>query len=68
MVLKNLREHQLYVKLSKCDFYKREVQYLGHVISEKDVAFDLAKVQAILEWPVPKDVHDIRSFKGLTGY
>ena len=34
-IFQSLREHQLYVKLSKCDFYKMEVQYLGHVISGK---------------------------------
>ena len=54
------------MKLSKCDFYKREVQYLGHAISEKGVAVDPDKVKAIIEWPVPKDVHDIMSFMGLT--
>ena len=41
---------------------------MGYVISEKGVALDLAKIKVILEWPVPKDVHDIRSFMGLTGY
>ena len=41
---------------------------MGHVISEKGVAVDPTKIKAILEWPVPKDVHTIRSFMGLTGY
>ena len=58
MVPQTLREHQLYTKLSKCDFYKREVQYLGHIISEKGVAVDLAMFKDIVEWHVPKDVHD----------
>ena len=48
-VLKTFREHQLYMKLSKCDFYKREVQYLGHIISEEGVAVDPAKIQEIIE-------------------
>ena len=56
------------MKLSKCDFYKREVQSLGHVISEEGALVDRAKIRAILEWLVPKDVHDIRSFMGLLGY
>ena len=64
MVLQTLRENRLYAKLSKCDFYKREVHYLGHITSEKGVAVDLAKIKAIVEWPVLKDVHDIRSFMG----
>ena len=67
-VLETVKKHQLYTKLSKCDFYKKEVQYLGHVISEKGIAIDPAKIKAILEWPAPKDVHDIRYFVGLIGY
>ena len=49
-------------------FIKKEVQYLGHVISEEGVDFDPTKIKAILKWPLPKDVHDIRYFMGLTGY
>ena len=41
---------------------------MGHVILKQGVAFDPSKIKAILEWPVPKDVHDTRSFMGLTGY
>ena len=47
-VLQILREHQLYAKLSKCDFYKKGVQYLGHVISEKGITVDPPKIKAIL--------------------
>eukprot|EP00253_Pinus_taeda_P009241 PITA_09241 len=61
-------EHQLYAKLSKCDFYKEEIQYLGHVISKEGIVVDPEKIKTILEWPVPKDVADIRSFMGLAGY
>eukprot|EP00253_Pinus_taeda_P012699 PITA_12699 len=68
MVLQTLREHQLYAKLSKCDFYKEEIQYLGHVISKDGIAVDPEKIKTILDWPVPKDVADIRSFMGLAGY
>ena len=67
-VLQILKEHQLDVKLSKCVFYKREEQYLGHAISVKGVAVDPAKFKAIIEWHVPKYVHDTRSFMGLIGY
>eukprot|EP00253_Pinus_taeda_P012331 PITA_12331 len=68
MVLQTLREHQLYAKLSKCDFYKEEIQYLGHVISKEGIVVDPEKIKTILDWPVPKDVADIRSFMGLAGY
>eukprot|EP00253_Pinus_taeda_P022443 PITA_22443 len=68
MVLQTLREHQLYAKFSKCDFFQEEIQYLGHVITKDGIAVDPEKIKAIMEWPVPKDVADIRSFMGLAGY
>jgi hypothetical protein len=63
-----LRKHKLYAKLDKCDFYQTEIQYLGHVISTKGIVVDPEKIKAIMEWPVPKDVANIRSFMGITGY
>jgi hypothetical protein len=66
--LQTLRKHKLYAKFDKCDFYQKKIQYLGHVISTEGVAVDLEKIRAILEWLVPKDVEDIRSFMGITGY
>eukprot|EP00253_Pinus_taeda_P026738 PITA_26738 len=68
IVLQTLREHQLYAKFSKCDFFKEEIQYLGHVITKDGIAVDPEKIKAIMEWPVPKDVADVRSFMGLAGY
>eukprot|EP00253_Pinus_taeda_P026609 PITA_26609 len=68
IVLQTLREHQLYAKFSKCDFLKVEIQYLGHIITKDGIAVDPKKIKAIMEWPVPKDVADVRSFMGLAGY
>eukprot|EP00253_Pinus_taeda_P010363 PITA_10363 len=68
IVLQTLRKHQLYAKFSKCDFFKEEIQYLGHVISKEGIAVDPEKIKAILDWPTPKDVTDVRSFMGLAGY
>jgi hypothetical protein len=68
LVLQVLREHQLYAKFRKCEFFQKQVHYLGHVISEEGVAVDPDKINAIMDWPAPKDVSDIRSFMGLTGY
>jgi hypothetical protein len=68
LVLQVLREHQLYAKFSKCDFFQKQIHYLGHVISEEGVAVDPDKIRSIMEWPTPKDVSDIRSFMGLAGY
>jgi hypothetical protein len=68
LVLQVLREHHLYAKFSKCDFFQKQVHYLGHVISKEGVAVDPDKIRSIMEWPTPKDVSDIRSFMGLAGY
>jgi hypothetical protein len=68
LVLQVLREHQLYAKFSKCDFFQKQIHYLGHVLSKEGVAVDPDKIRSIMEWPTPKDVSDIRSFMGLAGY
>jgi len=68
LVLSVLREKQLYAKLSKCEFWMDEVQFLGHVISAQGIAMDLAKVEAVVKWESPKSVTEIRSFVGLAGY
>ena len=68
IVLETLREHQLYGKYSKCEFWLTEVAFLGHVISVEGVAEDPAKIDAIVAWEVPKNVKDIHSFLGLASY
>ena len=68
LTLQVLREHQLYAKLSKCDFYRDRIQYLGHIISEEVIYVDPEKIEAIMNWPTPRNVTDVRSFMGLAGY
>ena len=68
MVLERLRAHQLYAKFSKCEFWLKQVDFLGHVISAEGVAMDPIKVEAVLNWTQPKSVSEIRSFLGLAGY
>ena len=68
VVLTCLRENQLYGKLSKCSFFQKKVHYLGHIISGEGISVDLKKVKAIMDWPVMKNVHEVHSFKGLSGY
>ena len=68
IALQVLRENQLFAKLSKCDFWLKEVNFLGHVVSKAGVAVDPSKVRAVTDWPQPKSVTDIRSFLGLAGY
>ena len=67
-VLRKLEQHKLYAKLSKCEFFKSEVAFLGHVISEKGIAVDPSKVKSIVDWPNLTCVNDIQSFLGLVNY
>jgi hypothetical protein len=68
LVLQCLREDKQYGKLSKFSFYQSKIHYLGHVISSEGIAMDLAKVKAIIEWPAPTNVLEVRSFMGLAEY
>ena len=68
IILLVLREQPLYAKLSKCDFFKDMIQYLGHIVSKDGISVDHDKIKAITEWPIPKNVADIRSFVGITDY
>ena len=67
-VLELLRKHRLYAKLSKCDFFKPEVNYLGHLVTAQGIRPDPKKVQAVSDWPCPTSQSALRSFLGLTNY
>ena len=67
-VLSKLREHQLYVKKEKCEFSQQEILFLGHKVSKGLVMMDERKVQAILNWPPPSKVAELRSFLWLANY
>src|SRR5512142_1521282 len=68
LVLEKLKEHQLYAKFSKCDFWLTEVKFLGHVVIAQGVAVDPSNVESVTKWTPPKTVSQIRSFLGLAGY
>ncbi|KAL5647149.1 hypothetical protein ACJX0J_041504, partial [Zea mays] len=68
IVLARLREHKLYAKFSKCEFWLKEVQFLGHILSEKGISVDPNKVRQVMEWKAPTSVMEIRRFLGLAGY
>jgi hypothetical protein len=68
VVLQRLRDHKLYAKFSKCEFWVQSVKFLGHTISHDGISVDPSKVQEVMDWKPPKSVHQIRSFLGLAGY
>ena len=68
VVLQTLREHQLYAKFSKCEFWLTKVRFLGHVVSTSGVSVDLEKVEVVMSWEIPKSVFEICNFLGLVGY
>ena len=63
-----LREHRLYAKLSKCDFWLEQVSFLGHIISGEGLSVDPSKIEVISNWKRPSNASEIRSFLGLAGY
>jgi hypothetical protein len=68
VVLQRLREHHLYAKFSKCEFWLDTVKFLGHTISSNSISVDPSKVQEVLDWKPPTSVHQIHSFLGLASY
>jgi len=67
-ILKTLEEHKLYAKFKKCDFWMEKVHFLGHVISKEGVSVDPTKVEAVVNWPRPTSVTELRSILGMAGY
>ena len=68
IVLQTLRENQLFAKLSKCDFWLKEVSFLGHILYAEGIRVDLVKIEAVMNWKPPRNVTMVRSFLGLVGY
>src|SRR6266567_4280358 len=67
-VLTILHENNLFLKPEKCEWEKTKVEYLGVVISEEGVEMDPAKVEAVEEWPTPKDKRELQQFLGFANY
>jgi hypothetical protein len=66
--LEVLRINKLYLKASKCSFAQTSLEYLGHIISDTGVATNNSKIQAMVQWPTPTNMTELRAFLGLTGY
>ena len=63
-----LREHQLYAKREKCEFWMSEVKFLGHVVFKEGILVDPVKIDIVLNWERPENVYEIQSFLSLAGY
>ncbi|GJW66080.1 putative reverse transcriptase domain-containing protein [Tanacetum coccineum] len=63
-----LKEENLYAKFSKCEFWLKEVQFLGYVVNQEGIHVDPSKVKAVKNWKAPESPTEIRSFLGLAGY
>jgi hypothetical protein len=67
-VLDTLQRENLYVKLSKCEFGKTALVYLGHIVGGAQLKIDPSKIDVIVNWPEPKSVTKIQSFLGEAKY
>lgn len=67
-MLVRLREAKLALQPEKCDFLRKEVEYLGHVVGETEIKADLKKLSAINDFPVPKNQKSVEGFLGIIGY
>ncbi len=67
-VLQKLRQHQLYLKLEKCEFHRSTIQFLGYVINQEGIQMDQGKVKAIEEWPLPQSVKELQRFLGFANF
>ena len=63
-----LKAAGLKLKPSKCDLFKQQINYLGHVLSKEGVSTDPEKIKAVTEWPLPTTVTEVRSFLGFVSY
>jgi hypothetical protein len=68
IVLGRLRAHQLYAKLSKCEFWLEKIAFLGHILTTEGREVDPSKVEVVSKWKQPSNVSEVRSFLGMAGY
>ena len=67
-LLSRITKAGLKLKVEKCQFFRREVTYLGHTISAEGISCEKGKVEAVRDWSVPTTTAELRSFLGFAGY
>ncbi len=67
-MLHKLEQNNLYLKPEKCDFEKKEIDYLSVIVSNSKMQMDPKKLNGVADWPIPKNPTDIHKFLGFTGY
>ena len=67
-VLGRLRGAGLKFKPAKCELLQTKVSYLRRVVSQWEVSMDPEKIEAVAQWPVPKDLKELQAFLGTVGY
>jgi len=67
-VLEVLAEHKLFLRLEKCEFHRKRIEYLGLVISENKVEIDPVKVAEVRNWPIPENQTDVQAFIGFVNF
>ena len=68
LVLDRVRQAGLKISPKKCDLFKKEVAFLGHIVGKEGISTDPKKIEAVSEWPRPKNATGVRSFLGLCSY
>jgi hypothetical protein len=68
VVFQVLVNHKLFLKFNKCAFAQQQVEYLGHVISDKGVSTSPSKTEVMVKWPTPQSLTEVRGFLSLTRY
>ena len=67
-VFMKISDAGLKLKPSKCEFFRKRIHYLGHIVSDKGIETDPKKIEAIVDWPHPRTVHEVRKFLGFMNY
>lgn len=67
-IFKKLRSEKLFLSRNKCSFYSTSVTFFEFIVSTEGIHADPSKIDAILEWPTPRTLHDVRSFHGLVSF